>query len=356
MPNNRVYYGIQQFGIAPDGVLPFTNNHRVRGLQSCGINTRFNLEQVFQMGMNSIYENVEGIPDVEVTAEKALDGRPLIYHLATYGSVSATLQGRSTSRSSLALSIFSDTQDCASGTPIAEVFVSGVFVSALNYNFPIDGVHTESVTMVGNNKLWLTSGFTFTGYTTNNESPANYPQVGTAHRQHIVFGNAGVLVSGADTIFTAPPTVLPIDIDGIDSGTGYNLLTTNGYGAHVQSIRVSCNLGRDPLNELGRKGPYSRYIQFPVEVRCDIEIIATRGDMNSATEAGVLPYGHNLSTRPIFISTMEGTKLNLGNKNLLSTVSYGGGNAGNRGGNATFTNSSELTVTHPADPTTALAG
>jgi len=359
MPSNkRVYYAIQQVGLAPDGVLPFTGAHVIKGLQSCGMNTRFNLEQVFQLGQGAIYQNVENIPDVEVTLEKCLDSKALIYHLATAGATSGTLIGRSNQRASLAMSIFGDTQDSASGTPIAEVFVSGIFVSALNYNFPVEGNFSESVTLVGNNKIWLTSGYTFTGYMNNAETPANYPPVGVGRRQHMVFGNASVATSGADFTYTAPPSVLPIDIDGIDSGTGYNLFASGNFAVHVQSIRVSCNLGRDALNELGRKGPYHRFVQFPVEVRCDIEILATRGDMVSATELGVKSDGTNLTERPIVISTLEGTLINLGNKNMLSQTSYGGGNAGNRGGNATITYSfvtqSELLVTHPADPTVAL--
>jgi hypothetical protein len=358
MANKRIYYAIQEIGIAPDGVTPFTAAHVVDGLQSCGMNTRFNIEQVFEMGQGAIYQNVENIPDVEVTLEKHLDGRPLIYHLATAGATSGTLIGRSNRRASLALSIFDDTMESASGAPISEVFVSGVFVSSLNYNFPIQGGFTESVTLVGNNKIWLTSAFTFTGYMNNDRVPGNYPPIGVAQRQHIVFGNTNVAVSGADYAFTAVPSVLPIDIDGIDAGTGYNLFSGGQFGAHVQSIRVSCNLGREALNELGRKGPYHRFVNFPVEVRCDIEVLSTRGDMVSGTEAGVKADGTNLSDRPILISTMEGTKINLGNRNILSQTSYGGGNAGTRGGNATTTYSfvgySNLLVTHPADPTVAL--
>jgi hypothetical protein len=73
------------------------------------------------------------------------------------------------------------------------------------------------------------------------------------------------------------------------------------YNVHVQSIRVTVNLGRDELHELGRKGPYWRYVNFPVEVRTDIEIMATRGDMVSATEAGILGFGNNILDRPIFV-------------------------------------------------------
>ncbi|MBF9655980.1 hypothetical protein, partial [Streptococcus pseudopneumoniae] len=87
----------------------------------------------------------------------------------------------------------------------------------------------------------------------------------------------------------------------------------------------------------GRKGPYHRYVNFPVEVRCDIEVLSTRGDMVEATEAGVLGNGNNLASKTIYIATTEGTKLDLGTQSKLASTNYGNANAGGKGGNATVT-------------------
>jgi hypothetical protein len=363
MSNKRVFYAIQQVGIGAQSVTTFGAGQVIFGLQSVGINTRFNLEQVFEIGQVAIYENVEALPAIDITLEKILDGKSLIYHLATVGAPSGTLSGRSNVRSSCMMSVFSDSQDSSSGTPLTTVYCSGTYLSAVNYNFPVEGDARESVTLVGNNKLWVAAtgaGPTFTGqFNTNQDQPANYPPIGVARRQHMIFGNTPQ-TGGHGTVIN--PCVLPIDIDGIDPATGYNLLATDGesYSAHIQSIRVSVNLGREELHELGRKGPYGRYVNFPVEVRTDIEVLTTRGDMVSGTEAGIMGNGNNLSQRPIFISTLEGTKINLGNKNMLQSVTYGGGNAGARGGNATCTYSfitfNDFVVQHPSDPTIALAG
>ena len=85
MSNKRVFWAIFAAGLAGDGETTFTEIH---GLQSVGINTSFNLEQVFEIGQIAIYENVEDLPEIEVTLEKVLDGYPLIYHLATPNAVS----------------------------------------------------------------------------------------------------------------------------------------------------------------------------------------------------------------------------------------------------------------------------
>lgn len=349
MANKRIYYAIQQVAVAPagtTGAASFTQAHTIKGLQSVGINTRFNLEQVFEIGQITIYQNIENLPDVEITLEKVLDGHPLIYHLATRGSTSATLAGRSNVKASLVMSVFDDTQDMASGVPISEVYCSGVFVSSLNYNFPVDGNFTESITLVGNNKIWRTSGFFFTGqFDGVGTETAPLASEGVNRKEHMTFGsgtNACKLPAGVG------------GVDGIDA-SGYNLIGVDGnYGAHIQSIRVQANLGRESLNELGRKGPYHRYVNFPIEVRCDIEVLSTRGDMVEATEAGVLGNGNNLADKTIFLGCTEGTKLNLGTRNKLASTNYGNANAGGRGGNATvaysYTTFNDLTVTHPQDP------
>ena len=106
MANRRIFYACQAVGIASEGSTTFTP---IRGLQSVGINTTFNLEQVFEIGMISIYENIENVPDVEVTLEKVLDGYPLIYHLATEDASSRTLVGRSNAKANLGLAIYDDT-------------------------------------------------------------------------------------------------------------------------------------------------------------------------------------------------------------------------------------------------------
>ena len=104
----------------------------------------------------------------------------------------------------------------------------------------------------------------------------------------------------------------------------------NSKGAHIQSISVSTDFGQEQIQELGRFGPYTRYATFPIEVSCDIEVIATSGDFISVS--GNSP---NLSNQTIRINDLAGTVLDLGSQNKLSSVSYTGGDTG--GGNATIT-------------------
>lgn len=45
-----------------------------------------------------------------------------------------------------------------------------------------------------------------------------------------------------------------------------------GFAQMIQPIKVSANLTREKLFEVGRKGPYYRYVKFPVEVTEEIKV------------------------------------------------------------------------------------
>jgi hypothetical protein len=344
--NRRVFYACEAVAFADFQNTP-TTYKTARGVQSCGVNTSFNLEQVFELGQLDIYQNVENLPDVEVTIEKVLDGYPLLYHSATQGATAGTLVGRSNQRCNVAMSIFADTTTLSSGAPLSQVIMSGLYVSQLGYNFQTDGPSTEQVTLVGNNKVWLSSGFTFSGFTAAHGATGLSPlsASGVNRRQH----------------FDMTLSRWPLTIRGIDgSGINQDVPSSGCYTVSIQSAKVSCNLGRQQILELGRKSPYFRYISFPVEVSTAVEVLAKDGDYISATEGGVYAGGNNLLDEYIYLRTQEGTKIDLGTKNKLNSVSYGGANASANGGNATITYNyrgfNTLTVIHPNDPTVALQG
>ena len=342
--NNRVFYAIQAIGIAPHDVTVsggdpsgFITAH---GVQSVGLNTTFNLEQVFELGQLELYENIEGVPDIELTAQKVLDGYPLLYHLATPNAGSATLVGRSNERSFVALNIYPDTNDNASGIPLQTVGMSGMFVSAMTYTLNVEGSSTEDLTLVGNNKEWTASGTFFAPSFDGTDAPLSLATSGgVQQREDVIMGTglAGVV------------SLWPVEIPGID-GNGFNIDQGDAFTAHIQTVTISTDLGREELFELGRRGPYHRFVSFPVEVTVAIEITTSEGDLVDALADPV--GGTNLTDQTIDIVMREGSRFNVGANNKLASITYGGGDAG--GGNATVTynysNFNSLTVTHPQDP------
>lgn len=332
MANNRIFYACQAVAVGAMGAEDFTPIH---GVQSVGINTTFNLEQAFELGQIQIYENIEGVPDVEVTLEKVLDGYPLIYHLATPSATDSALVNRAVQRADVVLGIYPEDKNAVSGQAPVEVYMSGMYINAISYTLPVDGNSTESVTLVGNNKEWSIAGTRF---------------------------DASIATALTNDDGSDEPLALTQASGGIQRRENVlidqsNLPIMSGYD-HVQTITISTDLGREDLFELGRKTPYYRAPNYPVEVTCEIEVITVSGDFINAYEEGLPEYvgtvneGNNTPERTIVVYLQDGTVFDLGTKNRLSSVNYGGGDAG--GGNSTVTYSyttfNDLTVTHPQDP------
>lgn len=351
-----MYYAVYRAGIAPLGDTNFTT---VRGLQTVGMTTTFNLEQAFEIGQLEIYENIEGNPDVQITTEKVLDGFCPVYLLATQqsgagGSTSASLTGRSTARCTLGLQVFGDTVNSASDTaytPGASVQASGLYVSSVSYNIPVNGNSSESVTLVGNNKLWgAGDAITF----------IDDPFVDNDDQPQAIAGSGGVN-RREDVLLGATGSIFPDELPGIVSlgtGSGYVSLQADGdYSSHLQNLSVSVDLGREELLELGRKGPYFRFVNFPVQVTTEITMTSASGDQIDAVEDVSTGCGgsDNLTNQGIYIKMCEGLHIDVGAANKLSSVGQTGGDA--TGGNVevtyTYTNFNHFTVYHPEDPRAA---
>lgn len=343
--NKRIFYACQAVAIAGEGAAStIESGNMVHGAQSIGLTTNFNLEQAFELSQIEIYENIEGTPDVEVTMEKLLDGYPLMYHMATTGVVGTSQSGlaaRSDVKCDVHLAIYDASANNVAGAATdaeVEVYCSGMFVSNVSYTIPVDGNSTESITLVGNNKQWLTGANTNivqadVGSFDGTDRPKALPQ-GLDQT-----ANAGGGVQRREDVILAG-CILPTSINGVAGSDYGNALAGDGTPiVHIQNFTCSVDLGREDILELGRKTPYFRPANFPVEVTCEFEAITTSGDFVSAYEFGdsalytTEASGNNLADENIFMLLRAGYGFDMGNKNKLSSISYGGGDAG--GGNAT---------------------
>lgn len=339
MPNNRIFYAVQAVKVKPctysGGTTSYGTERILRGLQSVGITTNFNLEQVYQLGQLELYDNVEEVPDIEVSLTKVLDGRRPLYCIANDGSTddanNKTLTQISDRRCDLALGIWDDTAIGTSGAATYYVVCTGMYVSSVTYNLTGDGNLTEDLTLVGNHKKW-------------NTSPGH---------GGITDFNTGVTESGDETKRVAKrwaissETVVPYQVVGVSQAGGTSLSNVATSGVHLTSMTLTCNLGRESINELGRRAPYYRYINFPVEVTAEIEVIAVQGDnvdaddFGTATGCSAAASGnlYNGTIKAVVCDTNTGNQpayiIDLGSKNKLTSVNYTGGDTG--GGNVTIT-------------------
>lgn len=385
MPNNRVFYAIHSVAFKENGSTP-TNEivpiragrdvapsgrwELARGVQSVGMTTTFNFEQVFELGQIETYEYVELEPEIEFTIEKVLDGTKPLYFMTTGPRGSTTLTSRTASyKVDVAVPIYSDTQTRATGLPISMVVGSGMYLSSVSYTFPVDGNFTESITLVGNDKIWADYELGGDPYPTTagnhgivqtETSPLGFPsgfssawfgdnvvQSGIGAFTTAVGEDATVIGSGVQRreSFDLVCSRLPTEIPGVSA-----LGELTNLREHIQTITVSTDLGREDIFELGKKRPFFKFVTFPIEVTCSIEAITSNGDLINAVsrEPAACQRVNNTANQQIKLCLCEGLEINLGSKNRLQSVDWGGGEAG--GDNVTVTynyqNFNDFTVTH----------
>lgn len=308
MANNRIFYATQAVSIQPkdDDGTAFSSKYAAQGVQSVGLTTNYNLEQVFQLGQLEIYDQVEDIPEVEMTLNKNLDGTAPLYLLCMggkdgiAGANGQTLPSVANNKLDAFLSVYPDVNSAATGTHEASAKMTDMYLSSVSYTFPVDGISTEDVTLVGNQKTWLASDPALTD-----------TEYGSQTANRIVQRYS-------------------VDVSNLP------------YSSRVQSVTISTDFGREAINELGVMKPYYRYVNFPVEVTCEIEVIALDGDgVEAADDASCNSKLNNVGTGTTIKmvvcgqSDAHGMEVDLGTKNKISSVNYSGGDTG--GGNASIT-------------------
>ena len=355
MPDNkRLYYAAYGVGIAKNtsaGTVGYTTGWiPVSGLQSVGIDTTFNLDTVFQLGELELFDQPENLPSVECTMEQVLCGATLLSSLGTQGATTGTLVGRfSNEQCNIAVGFWQDTVSVmGTGTgyaalPSGTCIMSGMYVNSINFNMPVDGNFTHSVTFVGNNKLWVLNtgvGTTSpTGFFNPNNFGANVDSTGVRRRYN--WNPTGSILPRSLVGVRPIAAIGNLPASG-QSATGED----GGYLPRIQSIQISTDFGRPEIFQLGRRAPYARYIDFPVEVTTTFEIINRAGDRVSAIESTA-----NLTDEPIIIGLNDGTLFDMGLKNKLTSVSDTGGDTGggNRTTTFTYTTYNTLYIRDPKD-------
>jgi hypothetical protein len=351
LPNNeRLWYACQLVGISDGGDVNPNNIIEAHGVQSVGITTSFNITDVTELAMSEAYELIEGVPDVEVTLEKVIDGYPLLYHLCSVGAASLGFSARRKARADIRLGLYPDDEDFADGDPGVEVYCSGMHLNSVSYTLPVDGSCTESVTLIGANKEWLEAPNTvLSSIQTGNIGGSDQPKAltdflgGVQQRENV----------------DMELSILPLSIRGVtQSAVAGNNWANGAPKAHIQNVAISADFSKEALNELGQKSPYTRVSAAKITVSTEISVITTEGDFVNAYENGdpafdgTINEGNNTVNETMKFVLDETSTFDLGTKNRLNSITYGGGDAD--GGNVTttysYTNINALDITHAQDP------
>ena len=312
--NTRIFYACQAVAITPRGSSP-SSDYIVQGLQSVGMSSSFTLDQVFELGQLELYANIEEVADVEVTLEKVLDGYKTIYNLATQNDCSVSLSSAAKKVCDVWVAVFDDSLDNATGVPRTICANHGMVVGSVSYNYTVDGSATESVTLVGNDRYW------------NSQDAGDF---GTAPDTKWTSDITSTLFDGSDAGPSGVVRRVNFDVAGSTFPPQVELNQANSTSLLLQSVSVSCDFGQENIQELGKYGPYAKYATFPIEVTSEFEVIASSGDLVNVSGSAPSSTGGQ-----IIIKDDAGTVIDLGSNNLLTSVSYSGGDTG--GGNVTVT-------------------
>lgn len=317
---NRILYATQAVALAKTGHsnADSAEFHVMKGVQSVGLNTTFTLEQLFELGQVELYTNDEVLAECEATIEKVIDGERLLYLQSVGNAGKTNLVSAANARCDFYLAIYADTITSINGqSKTNTVMCSGMNVSNVSYNYSVDGPATESLSLIGSDKFWNNATYGILGASPNTlwgtGGTSASPLDGTD-----VPASGVIRRGGFNVLASTLPAEVTSQVNDVPGSSG------------IQSISVSVDFGREPLNELGRFGPYARSATFPIECTCEFEVTATNGDL-----VAISGRGPNLQNRTIILRDAAGTVINLGTKNKLTGTSYQGGDTG--GGNATVT-------------------
>lgn len=278
--SNRIFYAVHAVNLGS-----ITN-----GFQSVGVNGTVDFEQIFELGRLDIYQNLEGVPSVEITLERLLTKSEQSIWEAVCGN---SVTDAANARPNLNMVVADD------ATFSAKAFVqcTGLYVSNYTVNFQIDGPMTESITLVGNDLSWNEG----TGVTIQNGSTGN---------SYITDADAaGAIIRRQDVTGSSP-----------------------GGISRLQSVSMSVDFSREDLFELGKKSPYYRAAGFPVETSAEFEYLATINDSGLIFSAD--QSSDATSDQTVNISA-GGKTFSIGSNARLTGTNYSGGDAG--GGNASTT-------------------
>lgn len=337
MANNlRTFYACQALAVKPlipdsSGIFngsggTISDYKFIHGVQSVGLNTSFDFENIFELGQLEIYDSVLNIPEIEITVEKVLDGWKTVYGLLSSGTALETASKR---RANVRFALYGDEGNAGasvsgmpSGNLLGIVECTGMYINNVTYTFPVDGNCTESVTLVGNHKKWYPATGNFnsvsgieipTSITNGSGTPDDEPAFSTKR-----------LIRREDVAVTSPGSV------------------------KAQNVTLTLNLGREDVFEFGKRIPYAKIATYPIEVTAEIESLAVSGSYDEVS------FDENTSSLPVENQTItvtvagsSGITIDLGSKNFLTAISHTGGDA--TGGNATvsrsFTTYNTFTVT-----------
>jgi len=195
--------------------------------------------------------------------------------------------------------------------------IGNCYLSDYSLDLSVGSLPTVSVTMEGANMNSTSTGDGIHTPAIDQENGTALDTIATVTLPNPTKDGGIVGGSGATTPLTA---LRPGDITvSLTDVAGESLADIDGEdGAHIQSVSISLPLSRSPIQRLGSKFPFSRDVDFPVDV--SMSVSAVMNDTHSANLVNILNSGvqdvsffiNNPQTSPTLRAikgTLKGVKL-----------------------------------------------
>jgi len=337
MANNRINYPIVQLATrwGESGI------EKLEGVQDFSYNLTLNYsEPIFESYCGNtplLYDQPEGRHQVDGTITKILDGRPPLFTLFSLNQNNGPeLHNRIDSEGFLQIGYWEEEDDGAVGLPKRFTDMSGIYINSVSYNFNINEPFTEEIGFAASH-IASTSG-------AGDYIPWDYsPISGIESLSPPYIRYNSLRFSGPSGIRTE----LPQGVFGVDKNGGKTDL------CRIQSISVSASINREQIDGVFLENPRSsRIVTFPIEVNTEISIISVSGsDFNILDDALLCASKEQTTNEKIRIVSCDGTIIDLGDKNRLTSLSQSDG--GVDGGNVILTYNyltyNNFTVIHSED-------
>ena len=306
---NRVFYACQAV---------FVDGTYLKNVQSVGVDYSADAESISHTGRSQVFGDRYNKPEVTITIERHLRSGDTPFYTIGTGSYEDSYLLKNSNLGIAGWTGLKEYEigltygdDTTIGGSVDSVKFEYCLVTDISYNFSVDGIFTESITLVSNNLTKQSAG-----------SVPNLGETGTLMRKHNFDRENSIFPTEVDAAIKTVEDgvkVRVIQSIAITLSVSYSELADTGFWR-------GSNQGQNPTEQNKYK-----YIETPVEVTCEINAIARK----SVQQDILIKDDNFMGTFPTpnrqIVLKFDNIIFDLGSKNYCTGIGFSGGDTG--GGN-----------------------
>lgn len=299
MPRNRIISAAEALYVGPtpatgqhfsSGASGVNNVVQLNRIQSCNHSWNIDRQNVNQFGQLGYIDRISlGSPNVPLSFSYLLanfyNENQLGFEISPNTSCISGILNRTEDEKNYFIKVASEGDDANGSVQTSNYgncFAFGnCFLTSYNFQASVGALPTVDIGLEGLN-------VSFDSGASGNNIPAVNPADGTqitTWKYQLPF-TSGQQGTGDLAITVLKPGDITVSIKEAGTATDFNEAGININDAKIQSINISFDLSREPLQKLGSRYAFAREITFPVEVRCNLS--AQVGDLTTGNLTQIL--------------------------------------------------------------------